>query len=1016
MPSAINLLMKRHLRLRRATISASLAGVLAGLICALLAAVVSFLGLLDGAEQRTLDALFRARGARFPHHAIVLLTVDDATIARVDRWPLPRRVYARTVDELTRVGVRTIAFDIIFSTPSPSSQDDDAFAAACRRSGRVIQSAAFFVPAVNSPALPVSAHADSKDLLSRFYLQDRAVTVTERTAIWANSASPELQSSAPALGHVNVFPEHDGTLRRIPQVIGYRDEWYPSLALAAAAHYLGTRPNDIVIDDDVLSLKGSKSGPIEIPYDENGESWINWIGGNRSFPTYSLNDFLSGRVPPENLKDKLILIGATAAGTFEHQPTPFSPAQPGIEMQANAIDDILMRRPLHVLPGYWRDLILLLFPITIGALAAPRRLLGGLLWVIVLCLGLWQSAVSILNDANLYLPVAAPLMAGITTYGATLAISSRRALQSNWQADAAIELLARGATLLSSHQERSSVTEVVCDAAKAALRAQIVYLVFDGEGIEGALARELALEGRPVVWPLQQQSTDALERTPVIRGSRPVRHTLNEAFAAFYAAQQSQTDDLLERTIVAAPLPSVARAFDENAQPVEETGMLIAVGHLEGQKFTTRDATLCEALARQAALALENVAYANRLRSRVEASDRELREAYDVLTAQSARLAAAADSVDDALIVSGEDGRAIFVNGAAERILQDAAPKLGDDVAQVFREKGWDEIAALFERTESGSTPTELSEDGKLRLEVIRELGGANRRPRSVLTVQWTPLYGASGHEVVGAMLVLADVTAQRELDTMKSDFVAFVAHELRTPLTMILGYASLLHQDTGDFPLAQRIEISQTIMRHCSRLNRLITELLDVARLEAGRSLSLNYEPVDIVALGARVVNSQKTMAQDGDHAFYVESPEAVTIEGDADRIEQIFTNLISNAVKYSPEGGPVLLTIEDAEDHVLLRVSDQGMGMTLEQQAHLFQKYYRTPDAQSSGIKGTGLGLFLIKQLVEAHGGTIAVKSSKGQGTTFTVALPKVAQTEELGRRTGADRRGVERRTLVR
>ncbi len=110
-----------------------------------------------------------------------------------------------------------------------------------------------------------------------------------------------------------------------------------------------------------------------------------------------------------------------------------------------------------------------------------------------------------------------------------------------------------------------------------------------------------------------------------------------------------------------------------------------------------------------------------------------------------------------------------------------------------------------------------------------------------------------------------------------------------------------------------------------------------------------------------------------------------------DPDRLEQVVTNLVSNAVKYSPDGGAVTVALEESDADVVLRVADSGMGMTPEQQAHLFQRFYRTPEAQARGIQGTGLGLYLVKQLVEAHGGHIEVASEPGRGSIFTVSLPK-------------------------
>jgi signal transduction histidine kinase len=172
-----------------------------------------------------------------------------------------------------------------------------------------------------------------------------------------------------------------------------------------------------------------------------------------------------------------------------------------------------------------------------------------------------------------------------------------------------------------------------------------------------------------------------------------------------------------------------------------------------------------------------------------------------------------------------------------------------------------------------------------------------------------------------------------------------------------------------------------------------MIGELLDVSRLEAGKALDLRVGPLDLVALCNAVLEGQRAALQGkSGYQLQVTDPGGPAwIVADADRMEQIVVNLVSNAVKYSPDGGKICVDIEDPGGCVILRISDQGMGMAPEQMKNLFQKFYRTPDARRSGIKGTGLGLYLIKQLIEAHGGTISVVSAPGQGTAFTVELPK-------------------------
>jgi signal transduction histidine kinase len=431
-------------------------------------------------------------------------------------------------------------------------------------------------------------------------------------------------------------------------------------------------------------------------------------------------------------------------------------------------------------------------------------------------------------------------------------------------------------------------------------------------------------------------------------------------------------------------------------------GALLAIGRRDGRLFTERDAAFLETLARQAALALEHLQYYEILRGKVELANRDLREAYDLLLEQSVKLTAAVESIDNALVVADESGRVIFANAASERILGQAAPALGQHITEALRESGHHQLASLVDELGARQAARE-ADDVPLSREIVCDNPHAANSDgnsteeqhtdvaRRVLSANVTLLAGAE--RPLGQMLVVADVTAQRELDNLKSDFVSYVAHELRTPLTTILGYASLLEEDTGEYTISVRGEMASAIMRHCRRLNRMISELLDVSRIEAGRQLSLRLAAVDLVALCEGVLDGIRASFNNSQNLQLIFEAEqrALYVCADADRLEQIVTNLVSNAVKYSPDGGTVTLRLKEKTQKVEMSVQDTGMGMSPEQQSQLFQKFYRTPDAVARGINGTGLGLFLVRQLVEAQEGTVSVQSERGAGTTFCVTLPK-------------------------
>ena len=175
-----------------------------------------------------------------------------------------------------------------------------------------------------------------------------------------------------------------------------------------------------------------------------------------------------------------------------------------------------------------------------------------------------------------------------------------------------------------------------------------------------------------------------------------------------------------------------------------------------------------------------------------------------------------------------------------------------------------------------------------------------------------------------------------------------------------------------------------------------MISDLLDVSKLESGVALSLRRTPFDLAALCERLLEEHRYSLNPKPPITLVFEAATRPLEfsGDSDRMEQILINLLSNAVKYSPDGGIITLFLAQNDNEVCLEVRDQGMGMTPEQQQNLFQKFYRTADAKARGIKGTGLGLNLVKQLVEAHHGRVEVESVREKGTTFRVVLPTAGQ----------------------
>ena len=236
---------------------------------------------------------------------------------------------------------------------------------------------------------------------------------------------------------------------------------------------------------------------------------------------------------------------------------------------------------------------------------------------------------------------------------------------------------------------------------------------------------------------------------------------------------------------------------------------------------------------------------------------------------------------------------------------------------------------------------------------------------------------------------------ALEEASRLKSDFIGFVAHELRNPLTTIRGYVqTILADEEQTLDEETKHEFYEAIEADSDRLLDMINELLDVSRLEAGRPLSLSLKEIDLRGLLEKLARRHKF------YKFFTPKHSIVTdladdlpetITADEDKLNQILSNLLSNAIKYSPDGGQITLTARwEREGQLLISVKDSGVGMSQEQCGRLFRQYERIDRDSIKNIPGTGLGLYLVKSLVELHGGEISCESAAGQGSAFLVRLP--------------------------
>ncbi|OJF18173.1 MAG: hypothetical protein A6D91_09580 [Bacillaceae bacterium G1] len=277
-------------------------------------------------------------------------------------------------------------------------------------------------------------------------------------------------------------------------------------------------------------------------------------------------------------------------------------------------------------------------------------------------------------------------------------------------------------------------------------------------------------------------------------------------------------------------------------------------------------------------------------------------------------------------------------------------------------------------------------------LQTGREQSGDVTANGRTLSVVITPLYREADEKnngLRGAVAVLRDVTEERKLDKLRDDFVANISHELKTPIAMLQGYSEAILdgvvQDGEEIKALTRIIHDEAL-----RMGKLVNELLDMARIQSGQ-LKLQIQEVDLVGLCTHVLNKFEKMAEESRIGLSLKQETPVPlVAADSDRMEQVLTNLVDNALKHTPDGGSITVRLRKLTDEVLLEVEDTGVGIPTEDLPFVFERFYKTDKARTRGKTGTGLGLAIVKNIVEAHGGMITAKSQVGKGTTFSIVLP--------------------------
>jgi len=348
---------------------------------------------------------------------------------------------------------------------------------------------------------------------------------------------------------------------------------------------------------------------------------------------------------------------------------------------------------------------------------------------------------------------------------------------------------------------------------------------------------------------------------------------------------------------------------------------------------------------------------------------------------EKSRMRGLVNRLSDGVLATDSRGRIVLANPSFLKMMRYSSGKVIDsNVKDLIHHPA---MLEMIHDVLSGSTAEPVEKTREIKIGDETQGGGV------VLNVHCAPFRDRSGVNL-GSITVLHDITALKEMDRMKSDFVSMVSHEIRSPLNSILMQIRVVLDGLAGEVTEKQKQILGRVAARIQSLVDLATDLLDLSKIESG-PIALEKENVQL----NQIITDQIALYNDAAAAAgialeFAPDENLPTLMANRTNMEEVLGNLISNAIKYSPEGGRVRISAAAEADGISLQVQDEGLGIPPEEQTRIFDRFYRVKNSQTRSITGTGLGLAIVKRIVEAHGGSISVKSTQNKGTTFKVQLP--------------------------
>ncbi|RKU38666.1 hypothetical protein C6496_05430 [Candidatus Poribacteria bacterium] len=378
-----------------------------------------------------------------------------------------------------------------------------------------------------------------------------------------------------------------------------------------------------------------------------------------------------------------------------------------------------------------------------------------------------------------------------------------------------------------------------------------------------------------------------------------------------------------------------------------------------------------------------------------------LKSAVEKLTDEEKKMTAIVNSIAEGLILVDSNNRVLHINPAAERLLNISPDNIDKDITEIIQN---DELIHIFEEDQRQilqHKPTDQIPSKNEGLNLISEVTLARYDEKLVLRIIASPFLNENGL-ILGTVYLFDDITREKEIDQMKSDFISLVSHELRTPLTSIIGFVSfILDGKAGAINDRQRNSLAR-VQRQSKRLAALINDLLDISRIESGR-IQMDRAPISLLEIVRQRIEEIRPQADEKSIQMSLTAPESVPqILGDEARIGQVFTNLIGNAIKFTPDNGEVNVKVEADGNLLHVEVIDTGPGIPAEERQKIFDKFYQLSDISTRQQGGSGLGLSISKSIIEAHGGKLWIDDgNQGKGSNFQFVLPLVREDDNAKRK---------------